>query len=703
MAKCTLDRQQAVGGQLPRVCMCCGMPAQTRENYAFRYTPFWMLLFNIMPSRVTFHSFTIIDVPAPLCYAHQKRLWLPFKVKMAAIITFLIGFVIAAALFWTIIVPFIVIPLIIPTMMILMMVAFYLEVNTPRLAGVTQKTLRFESVSDAFAQQATPRVAGWPQPEPDGSQKTVALAIVGGLGSMGALVVTLAMCGCGMVMVPAMGNFFNKGNAKPPAIVQNQNAQNNQANNRNVQPENPDRPAQAEREPNGNTNPIVPVAPVYSPMTVTNATEAAAAILASDERDRKLGFRWLHSHRPEASVDKTPVAQALNNTLEEHPDATLKAVRFGWFTSENSDLALQALNDALGDPFRKGEIGPSLIGLGELQDERFVSPLISALKDFRLRGQAKNALMAIGQSAVSETAPLLLSSDLNVRKAASEVLTSAEADPQVILNAVLPGLSDEDASQKIIAADVIAGIEPVEDRRTEVSQLLEPLALSAEKRERDAGIKALKVWLAPESVARLLPLFDSKNAFFLHGIFPMFAKTGEPLAAQTIAAQLPNFHVRRQAADALKSMGPVAEEPVAELIGRNDFGLANDVVTLMNEIGTKRSVAKVRAAMAAAEKAKNRRMYDKYQALLTTISEREPPADAVVAGDAPTETITTEPRTWTDSTGQFKIEAAFIDVLSGEARLKREDGEITAIPLSRLSLADQKLIREILAKRRAER
>jgi len=49
--------------------------------------------------------------------------------------------------------------------------------------------------------------------------------------------------------------------------------------------------------------------------------------------------------------------------------------------------------------------------------------------------------------------------------------------------------------------------------------------------------------------------------------------------------------------------------------------------------------------------------------------------------------------TWTDSTGQYKTEAEFVEFKDGRVHLKKADGSPVAIPLDRLSPADQQLVR----------
>jgi len=54
-----------------------------------------------------------------------------------------------------------------------------------------------------------------------------------------------------------------------------------------------------------------------------------------------------------------------------------------------------------------------------------------------------------------------------------------------------------------------------------------------------------------------------------------------------------------------------------------------------------------------------------------------------------------ESRTWSDSTGKFKIEGKLLGVEGGKARLERSNGSVVQIPVTKLSAADQKYIKEL--------
>lgn len=55
----------------------------------------------------------------------------------------------------------------------------------------------------------------------------------------------------------------------------------------------------------------------------------------------------------------------------------------------------------------------------------------------------------------------------------------------------------------------------------------------------------------------------------------------------------------------------------------------------------------------------------------------------------------TKLRTWTDSTGKYKVEAAFIELKDGKAVLRREDGKTVGVTVEKLSKADQDLVKSL--------
>lgn len=58
-------------------------------------------------------------------------------------------------------------------------------------------------------------------------------------------------------------------------------------------------------------------------------------------------------------------------------------------------------------------------------------------------------------------------------------------------------------------------------------------------------------------------------------------------------------------------------------------------------------------------------------------------------------------RTWTDSTGKYRVEAEFVEFTDGNVKLKKTDGNIVSVPASKLSKADQQWVRDELKRRRS--
>ncbi len=53
-------------------------------------------------------------------------------------------------------------------------------------------------------------------------------------------------------------------------------------------------------------------------------------------------------------------------------------------------------------------------------------------------------------------------------------------------------------------------------------------------------------------------------------------------------------------------------------------------------------------------------------------------------------------RLWQSASGKGKVKAKFIEVVDGKVRLKKEDGKVVRVTLTKLSLADQRYIEKRL-------
>ena len=54
-------------------------------------------------------------------------------------------------------------------------------------------------------------------------------------------------------------------------------------------------------------------------------------------------------------------------------------------------------------------------------------------------------------------------------------------------------------------------------------------------------------------------------------------------------------------------------------------------------------------------------------------------------------------RLWTDASGNFQIQADFVDMAGENVRLKKSDGQLISVPLKALSVKDQEHVQSLMA------
>lgn len=75
----------------------------------------------------------------------------------------------------------------------------------------------------------------------------------------------------------------------------------------------------------------------------------------------------------------------------------------------------------------------------------------------------------------------------------------------------------------------------------------------------------------------------------------------------------------------------------------------------------------------------------------------------VICFQATGSSFAAEARIWTDSTGKHQIRAKFVDLSDGQVRLERPNGDISKLPLEKLSKADQQIVQDLATKGVVER
>jgi hypothetical protein len=85
-------------------------------------------------------------------------------------------------------------------------------------------------------------------------------------------------------------------------------------------------------------------------------------------------------------------------------------------------------------------------------------------------------------------------------------------------------------------------------------------------------------------------------------------------------------------------------------------------------------------------------------------SERDPAADAAAskADQESPDGKSSSLRTWTDKSGQHKIDAELVGSNDGKVQLKKKDGTVIVVPIEKLSQSDQEFVRQSKAGGEAE-
>jgi hypothetical protein len=166
MAKIRLNRQAAHSGQLPRVCICCGEPAQQLVQHTFRFEPTWLiLLLTLFPKMWVFFSYDTFHLSLPVCSSHTTRFKWPTYAGLAT-----------AGLLVLMLVPtfglyatgnhdktIIMVPVVLLVIVAYVISRFVLLFGGPRVVRYSPGALELEGVSDAFAQHAGGRGPQYPQ------------------------------------------------------------------------------------------------------------------------------------------------------------------------------------------------------------------------------------------------------------------------------------------------------------------------------------------------------------------------------------------------------------------------------------------------------------------------------------------------------------------------------------------------------------
>lgn len=220
------------------------------------------------------------------------------------------------------------------------------------------------------------------------------------------------------------------------------------------------------------------------------------------------------------------------------------------------------------------------------------------------------ATMVRSAGAVSVTVPITFAwnrVDQNVlndaRSRAAAAGNAAPAVPAGVANKPAAATAQEvdrllrelktagNAAQKSVAVNNLVRMQPIDQRRSQVTQAVEPLMRDTNAMLRDAAIRAMGVWGTKDSVPALLKMLDQLDSSIRRNTMEALGKIPDKRGAEAVAKLLPNEADRRDASSSLKAMGQVAEAEVIPLLKHKDKKVRAEACQVLAEIGGKRSVA----------------------------------------------------------------------------------------------------------------
>jgi hypothetical protein len=136
--------------------------------------------------------------------------------------------------------------------------------------------------------------------------------------------------------------------------------------------------------------------------------------------------------------------------------------------------------------------------------------------------------------------------------------------------------------------------------RAQVALALDELVREdAKKRSPTAHsvFQALALWATKDNIPTLVPLVDSEDLILRMGAVKVLGTLPDERSAAALAKRLPATLGREAVSRALQALGPVAEEPVLDLLPSQDKRLRDEICRILAVIGTKKSLPKLQAVV----------------------------------------------------------------------------------------------------------
>jgi hypothetical protein len=255
---------------------------------------------------------------------------------------------------------------------------------------------------------------------------------------------------------------------------------------------------------------------------------------------------------------------------------------------------------------------------------------------------------------------------------------------------------------RIMAAAMRLCMSARDDKPEPISQALCRAIKSGNPVTKPVAMRALSIWAAPSAEKTVLAAAKESNPSISGPAIAALRHLKSAAAAEAAAGALANQATRHDAAETLKAMGPVAEPYVLPYVDNNDLFVRQDVRDILSAIGGKKSLKVMQAQLAKADFSEKNQLQTAVAAIEAR-AQSEPEgttvpglaasqAEATPPAASETDAARPKPRTWSDATGTYQVEATFVRFADGKVTLKRTSGKEVTMPLSKLSVEDREYV-----------
>ena len=238
------------------------------------------------------------------------------------------------------------------------------------------------------------------------------------------------------------------------------------------------------------------------------------------------------------------------------------------------------------------------VGTGQIKFDLKAGVPASVEMNLTIRINTENATVRIPTVVkarlldAAEAAKIIRDQAAAQEKVRATIAENAKPKPidDAAIDQALTDLKAKDVFKVRAAADQLAKAIPIEARRAQVAAALEPLLTDRDHWIPISAAKGLGAWGSKANVPALIAALNERDVFLRAAAMAALGNLKDPRAAEAIAKTFLDFASRRDAGNALRAMGAMAEPVVIPLLNDRDWGVQLEACKVLGDIGTAASL-----------------------------------------------------------------------------------------------------------------